>query len=130
MAKILSDLQGSSETVGSRTPLHVLGVNPDGSVTTITPGSLPGESISVTTAETVLGTSQAILAIVVQADPANTANVYVGGQLQNGFDGPVGGQHIVLTPGDSVSFPISNRNLVYVRSASGTQTVNYLAVAA
>lgn len=128
-AKVLTDLQGTSETLGARTPLHILQVSGDGSLTPANATALQCETVSIPNTETVLGTSLAILGIVVQADPANTANVLVGSQLLNGIDGPSGGQHIVLTPGDSVSFPISNRNLVYAKAVSGTQSVNYLATA-
>lgn len=55
----------------------------------------------------------------IQADPDNTVDVFIGDSAS---------QPVQLTPGQSVPLPISNLEQVYVKTASGTATVNWLIV--
>lgn len=80
---------------------------------------LYAESFPLTTTAVALGNFRC-REVLVQADPANVANVVVGGS---------GRQTIVLTPGASVSLPVPNIGLLYARVVSGTGTANVLAVA-
>ena len=59
------------------------------------------------------------IAVLLQADPANTENVLIGDSSS---------QPLVLVAGASVVVPTRNMNLIYRKSASGTQTVNWLVV--
>jgi len=78
-----------------------------------------GETTGITTtAVQVSTTTHAIRETLIQADPSNTTNVLVG----NGT-----AQEIVLTPGQSITIPIISLSLVYVKMASGTGIVNWLA---
>lgn len=56
--------------------------------------------------------------VIVQSDPANTTNLLVGNSLT---------QKVVLTPGQSINIPIISLSLIFVKMASGTGTVNWLA---
>lgn len=56
--------------------------------------------------------------VLVQSDPANMTNLNVGNSTN---------QFLVLTPGQSVSLPINNITSVWIKMASGTGTVNWLA---
>lgn len=73
---------------------------------TTTPGALNG------------GTSLSCTEVYVQNDPGSVYNLYVGYN---------GAQPLVITPGSGTSLQISNVNLVYVKTSSGTATVNWLA---
>lgn len=76
----------------------------------------------------VLSTSQVPLtadstpcfSVLLQAALDNTAYVYVGNETQ--------GCYIELDAGATVTIPINDLNKVYVRAASGTQFVNWIAV--
>jgi hypothetical protein len=74
--------------------------------------------VTATTSAANLG-SQACSSVLVQNDPGSTPNVLVGDSSN---------QYLVLQPGQSVTIPCSNTNLVYVKSASSTATVNFLSV--
>ncbi len=63
-------------------------------------------------------TSQVCNEVLVQNDPSSGNNLAVGN---------VSSQNTVLVPGASVSMPVANTNLVYIRTPSGTATVNILA---
>ncbi len=63
--------------------------------------------------------NQACSAVVVQCDPGATNNVLVGDSSH---------QYFALKPGQAVTIPCSNTNLVYVATASGTSTVNFISV--
>ncbi len=78
-----------------------------------------GQNNSVTTTAAALATNQPCMAVWVQADPANSQNVLVGDSSN---------QYCALAAGKSVVIPVSNVNKVYVKSSSGTQTVNFLAI--
>ena len=56
--------------------------------------------------------------LLVQADPNNTVDVYVGTKTK---------QTIKLTKGESETLPIHNANQVYVKTVSDTATVNWMA---
>lgn len=60
---------------------------------------------------------KAIREALIQSDPANTTNVLVGSATA---------QHVVLTPGQSITIPVISLTRVYVKMSSGTGTVNYL----
>lgn len=55
--------------------------------------------------------------VILQADPDNQNDVFVGGR---------DGCHYELNAGDSVTLLINNLNKVYVQADSGTPTVNWL----
>lgn len=78
-----------------------------------------GETTGITTtAVAVSTTSNNIREALIQADPSNTTNVLIGNE---------DAQEIVLTPGQSVTIPIISLSLVYVKMASGTGIVNWIA---
>lgn len=78
-----------------------------------------GEKTGITTAAVQISTtSNNIREALIQSDPSNTTNVLIG----NATD-----QEVVLTPGQSVTIPIISLSLVYVKMASGTGIVNWLA---
>ncbi len=74
--------------------------------------------LAATTTAAALG-SQPCTAVLIQADPGNSQNVLVGDSTN---------QYVVVQAGRSLVVPCSNVNLVYAKSVSGTQTVNWLAV--
>lgn len=77
---------------------------------------LDSTNASVTTVAATLAASTACNWVVIQADPDNTADVFVGNSTS---------QSIQLVPGQSVTLPVTNLATVYVKSASGTMRVNY-----
>ena len=78
-----------------------------------------GEKTGVTTSAVALSTTEKnIREALIQSDPANTTNVLVGN---------ADAQELVITPGQSITIPIISLSLVYVKMASGTGTINYLA---
>ena len=85
-----------------------------------TSGRLQGGQTTgiTTTAVQVSTTSHAIREVLVQSDPGNTTNVLIGSALN---------QRVVLTPGQSITIPIISLELIYVKMASGTGTVNWIA---
>lgn len=80
-----------------------------------------GQNASVTTTASQLSTTNSTLparALVVQADPANGANLLIGGG---------DGQYITLTAGSWITFDdVADLTQIYVKSASGTVTANWL----
>lgn len=56
-------------------------------------------------------------AVVIQNDPGSAVNILFGGP---------DAQTMVLEPGASMSLNIKNTNRLWVRSASGTPTLNYM----
>ena len=56
--------------------------------------------------------------VVIQSAPSNTTNVLVGHATN---------QFLVLVPGQGLSIPLNNISSIYVKMASGTGTVNWLA---
>jgi len=78
-----------------------------------------GQKTGITTAAAAISTtSNNIREALVQSDPANTTNVLVGSATE---------QYVVLTPGQSFTIPVISLSLVYVKMASGTGTVNWVA---
>ena len=78
-----------------------------------------GEKTGITTVAGALSTTEVnIREALIQSDPANTTNVLVGNSTA---------QEVVLTPGQSITIPIISLSLVFVKMASGTGTVNYIA---
>lgn len=71
---------------------------------------------SLTTSPSQLS-DQECTAVFLQADPANSTNVLVGG---------VSVQVIVLTPGTSLTATILNTNAFYAKMASGTGNLNIM----
>jgi hypothetical protein len=76
-----------------------------------------GQTTATTTAAA-LG-SQACNSVLVQCDPGASNNVLVGDSAN---------QYVALQPGQSLSIPCSNISQVYVKTASGSSTVNFLSV--
>ena len=78
-----------------------------------------GEKTGIgTTAVQVSTTSNNIRECLIQADTANTTNVLIGS---------ADAQEVVLKPGASLTIPIISLSLIYVKMASGTGTVNWIA---
>lgn len=71
-----------------------------------------------TTAGQVSTTSANCREALIQSDPANTTNMLVGNATA---------QHVVLTPGQSITIPIISLSRIYVKMASGTGVCNFLA---
>jgi hypothetical protein len=77
-----------------------------------------GQNAAVGTTATPLTTTQSQgREVIVQADPANGANVLIGGQSS---------QYIVLIAGASLALDWTDVSTIWVKSASGTMTVNWL----
>jgi hypothetical protein len=63
--------------------------------------------------------SQPCSAVLVQNDPGSSQNVLVGDSSH---------QYVVLKPGQSLTIPCSNVSQVYVATASGTATANWISI--
>lgn len=78
-----------------------------------------GEKTGIdTTAGAISTTSNNIREALIQSDPSNTTNMLIGNSTA---------QEVVLTPGQSITIPIISLSLVYVKMASGTGIVNWIA---
>ena len=78
-----------------------------------------GEKTGITvTAGAISTTTNNIREVLIQSDPTNTTNMLVGN---------ADSQEVVLTPGQSITIPIISLSLVYVKMASSTGTVNWIA---
>lgn len=78
-----------------------------------------GETTGITTAAVQVSTTTSnIREVLIQSDPTNTTNVLIGSSLA---------QEVVLTPGQSITIPVISLNLVWVKMASSTGIVNWLA---
>lgn len=73
--------------------------------------------IVATTLPATLSADQAVSEVAVQADITNTNDVFIGGPT---------GQTIRLEPGATLTIAITNVNLLYTRTDSGTATVNWI----
>lgn len=82
--------------------------------TVSTSSRMDGFTLGATETATALP-NQSCVEVIVQADPANTDNIRVGGATGQGFK---------LLPGAALAFPVTNCNQVYVRSDKGSQTVH------
>lgn len=83
-------------------------------------GTLSDGTVSITTGVTQLSTGLACRLLLIQNDPDNTMDMFVGTS---------GTQSIQLVPGQSESLPVSNANQIYLRAASSTGTVNWHSIA-
>ena len=81
-------------------------------------GAVVDGTLAATTAAAALG-SQACKSLVVQNDPDNAADLFVGDATN---------QRTQLVPGQALSLPVSNVGLVYARMASGTGNANWIAI--
>lgn len=81
--------------------------------------TIAGQKTGITTAAVALAANVACRGVLLQADTANTTNVLVGNAA---------GQFFVLTPGTQANqeWLVSNLNLIWVKMASGTGTVNWI----
>ena len=77
-----------------------------------------GQNTGVTTSAARLHASQSCRQVLVQNDPGNSVNLLIG---------DVDGQYIIVKPSQSISINIISVSEIYVKSASGTITVNWLA---
>lgn len=73
---------------------------------------------TATTTAAELATTHSISRVLVQNDPASTVNVLVGNATS---------QSIKLVPGASMEIEIDDISKVFVKSASATATINYIA---
>jgi len=62
------------------------------------------------------GTSRSCSSVLVQNDPDSTQDVFVGNDSS---------QSVQLVPGQAEVIPVDNVNKVFVKTASGTATVNW-----
>lgn len=62
--------------------------------------------------------AQACSQVLVQNDPDSTINILLGNATLQPID---------LVPGDTVTLNVTNLNVIYYRTPSGTATLNYLA---
>ena len=80
--------------------------------------SLNSAQTAVTTSAVALPASACVEALI-QSDPGNTVNILLGHSSAT--------TPIVLQPGQSISIPIQDLNLVYAKAAaSGTSNVNWM----
>lgn len=78
-----------------------------------------GEKTGIdTNAGAISTTTNNIREALIQSDPANTTNMFIGNATS---------QEVVLTPGQSITIPIISLSLVYVKMASLTGIVNWIA---
>lgn len=77
---------------------------------------VPGTA-ALTTSAAAISTSATVQEVLVQSDPANSADVLVGDSSA---------QPIRLRPGQSLVIPVANLATVYAKAATGTATLNYL----
>lgn len=100
---------------------NISGDYADINIATTNAGGTPtaGSKTDVGTTAAALTAGQSCFEVIVQADPDNTVDV---------FFGTSGSQPMQLLPGQAVRLKVSNVNLVYVKTASGTATVNWLSV--
>lgn len=78
-----------------------------------------GEKTGITVTPVAISTtSENMREAIVQADPSNTTNVLIGNATA---------QEVVLTPGQAINIPVISLSLIFVKMASGTGIVNWLA---
>ena len=83
-------------------------------------GDLPSTGqLSATATAAALATNQPCISVLIQNDPGSSVNVLIGNATN---------QYVQLKPGQSVTIPCSNANLIYAKTASSTANVNWLAV--
>lgn len=72
---------------------------------------------TATTTAAALAASQVVSELVVQCDPDNAVDCFVGNSTA---------QTIQLKPGQSLSVPVDNVSRLFVKTASSTAAVNYM----
>jgi len=77
-----------------------------------------GTKTDVGTTAAAIGGSQKCNEVLVQADPDNSVDVFIGNSTI---------QPLRLKPGVSATIPVNNVSLIYAKTTSGTATVNWLA---
>lgn len=75
-------------------------------------------TLAATTTGAALGT-QACIGVFVQNDPDNTVDILIGDATN---------QRYQLVPGQGIYLPVSNVNLVFGKTASGTGSINWIAI--
>jgi hypothetical protein len=78
---------------------------------------LSGTNAAVAVGAAVLGASQHCLSITVIAPIGNTDNIFIGDSVA---------QPLLLAPGNVASLDVNNVDQIFVRSAAGVQTADYL----
>lgn len=71
-------------------------------------------TVNVTTTAAALSAQACKLALI-QADPDNTNDIFVGDATYQVWQ---------LKPGDSITLPVANTNTVYLKTSTGTATAN------
>jgi hypothetical protein len=74
---------------------------------------------AVTSTPGALAANQPCSAVLIQNDPGSTNNILIGDSTH---------QYLQLKPGQSLSVPCSNLSQLYVATATGTATANWIAV--
>lgn len=74
-------------------------------------------TLATSTIAAAIASSQAVSEVLVQNDPDNTVDLFIGN---------ASAQPIQLKPGDSLSLSVTNLAIVFAKAASGTPTLNYL----
>lgn len=87
-------------------------VNPIGSNTVVA-----GTAALTTVAAPISATTIPVRELLIQCDVANLVDCYLGNATT---------QTVHLAPGQSLSIPVANLQLLYSRTASSTATLNYL----
>lgn len=105
-----SGLNGRLQRIAQRISSLIVQVN--NASDTLYPGTA-----NLTTNAAAIATSQAVREVLVQSDPDNTVDIFIGNAAA---------QSIQLKPGQSASLPVSNLAMIYAKSASGTPILNYL----
>ena len=78
-----------------------------------------GFTLSVTVTAAVLATDQPCVGLLIQADPDNSVDIFIGGDATT--------LPIQLAAGSSFSCTVENANVLYAKTASSTATLNCLA---
>lgn len=80
--------------------------------------SVTAGTLAATTTAQALGSSTSASEVLVQNDPNNGSDILVGSSAA---------QPLRLQPGQTLAIPAANVNLLWVKTASGTATVNWIA---
>lgn len=72
---------------------------------------------ALTTVAAAIATTQAINEVVIQSDPDNVVDVFIGNATA---------QPLQLKPGWAITIPVSNLATIYAKTASGTASLNYI----
>jgi hypothetical protein len=77
-----------------------------------------GQKVGLGITAEALHATQACREVLLQNDSTNTADLLVGNSS---------GQYVQIDPGQSLTLPVVSLNLIWVKMASGTGTVNWIA---